>query len=188
MSVTLIRARDGTAFTFDIATEEFYEPSITVTQHPVEAGVDISDHAQTQPLPFTIRVEQTESPFARVGGVSGPDRLIAALDFLRAAEGELLDVVTTKFGTLTNCLLLAYPHQVGVRLNLPIALRFQQVRVATSQAVLIPPEVPVVTEQVGFPDEQDVGVQATNDTNRQPAKEARDVSTLRELTESVGLQ
>lgn len=186
MSVTIIRQRDGAALTFDKAIAEFYEPTTNVTAHPVEEGVEISDHAQPQPLAFTIRLEQTESPPASFSGPGGPARIRAALDFLRSIDGELVDVVTTRLGTIINCLMRGYAHEITVLRKLPITLRMQQVRIATSQSVIIPPELPVVAEATGFPDEQDTGVQATNDTNRQPAQEERDVSTARELLESVG--
>lgn len=187
MSVTLIRRRDGLSFTFDNALTELYEPTTVVTMHPVEDGVDISDHAQAQPLVISVQVLQTETPFARVGGLSGVERLQAALDALRSMEGELLDLVTTKFGTFTRVLLVSYPHEVSARRQVPITLRLQQVRIATAQVVIIPPEAPVVSAQVGFPDEQDAGVQATDDPADEPEKRDRDVSTLREIAESAGL-
>lgn len=187
MSVTIIRQADGLAFTFDQAITELYEPAVIVTNHPVESGVDVSDHAQTQPLPIVVQVLQTETPFASMGGLSGVERLQAAIDYLRSVEGQLLDLVTTKFGTFTNVLLTSYPHEVSVRRNLPITLRFQQIRIATAELVVIPPLAPVLSEQVGAPDEQDAGVQATDDTSDDPAKEARDTSTLFRIGQSAGV-
>jgi hypothetical protein len=187
VSVTIIRQRDGLAFTWDKALTELYEPATTVTVHPVESGVDITDHAQPQPLAFTIQLEQTESPPATATGPDGPARVRQALDFLRSIDGELVDVVTTRLGTITDCLMRGFPHEITVLRKLPVTLRMQQVRIATSQAVIIPPEQPVPSEVTGFPDEQDAGAQATDDTSEDPAQEARDVSIARELAESAGL-
>lgn len=186
MSVTLIRVSDGLPFTFDNAIAEFYEPSVLVTNHPVEEGVDVTDHAQRQPLPFAIRVLQTETPLGPGDGPDGAARLLAAIEYLRNAEGQLLDVVTTKFGTITNCLIESYPHEVSVRRDLPITVRMKQVRIATAQSVIIPPEVPVDSASVGFPDAQDVGIQATDDSADEPAKEADDQSVLFGLLSSTG--
>lgn len=187
MSVTVIRQRDGAALTWDAATLESYDPTIEVTNHPVERGVDVSDHAQPQPLRFQIRVVQTESPFLVGPTTAGIGRVLDALAFLRSLEGELCNVVTSRLGTITDCLLTGYPHEITTRRALPAVLRFQQIRIAAVQAVTIPPLEPVEAAQTGFPDEQDAGQQATQDTADDPAKQERDTSTLFDLGEAVGV-
>jgi len=185
--VTIIRQSDRRALTLDNVSLESYEPTIEVTNHPVEDGVDISDHAQPKPTRFSIRMVQTESPFANVSATGGVQRILDALAFLRSIEGKLVNVVTTRTGTVTNCLLTGYPYEITARRALPAVLRFQQVKIAAVESVIIPPLQPVPSAQVGFPDEQDAGQQATDRTADDRAKQARDTSTLFDLGSSAGI-
>lgn len=53
---TLIRPqRSLGGLTFDIVVEESHEDSLTITEHPVESGAAVSDHAVAKPRRVTIR-------------------------------------------------------------------------------------------------------------------------------------
>lgn len=55
-SPTLIRPqRSLGGLTFDIVVEESHEDSLTITEHPVESGASVSDHAVEKPRRVTIR-------------------------------------------------------------------------------------------------------------------------------------
>lgn len=183
---TIIRP-DGSTLTLDATIEEIYDPNIRVTDHPLEDGGTVSDHAQILPKTLQLQGLMTESPQQNLGGPFGIQRILGARNFLQAAAGELLSVVTSRFGTLTNMMMTRYPHRINVKKNMPITLAFKEIRIATAALVIIPPEQPVDSESVGAPDGQDVGVQPTGDTAQDPAQEARDTSAARDILASIGV-
>lgn len=68
----------------DTVIVEDHDNSVTITKNPVEAGVDITDHAIIQPKILFIRGAVTDTP---LGG---------------AAFGLLIDSITNLFGTSTE--------------------------------------------------------------------------------------
>lgn len=156
MSFTLVRKEDGAYLGFDAILDETYSPTIATTDHPVEDGSSIVDHARVQPLSFTVTALVTESPYAPAEGAvtAGEQRVREALDFLRGCEGKLVDVATVRNGTIGGCLLTGYPHSFDAKRRLQFQLGFKQVRIAN--AVTFP--VPAVA--TGAPANRDVGIQA----------------------------
>jgi hypothetical protein len=51
----LVRPRSIDAFTADVTIEERHEDALVITQHPVETGSSITDHAYKLPAKLTIR-------------------------------------------------------------------------------------------------------------------------------------
>lgn len=181
MGLTIIRP-DGSAWTFDATIREDFSPALVATDHPIADGSAVTDHVQRLPLALTVECLMTESPYVdatanqiRAAQIPvGTARVLAALDFLRACEGELLDVVSTRLGTFRSMALLRYPHSVDRARRLGFLLDFRQIEVGNAQSVTIPPARPRTEVQVGAPSEQDVGDQAA--TQRRPADRANQVA------------
>lgn len=177
MSLTIIRP-DGSTWTFDATIREDYSPALAATEHPIADGSPISDHVQRLPLSLSVECLMTESPYIdatqnqiRTAQIPvGTARVLAALDFLRSCEGELLEVVSVRLGTFRSMVLLRYPHSVDRVRRLGFLLDFRQVTIGTAQSVTIPPARPRSEVQVGAPTEQDVGDQAA--TQRRPSDRA----------------
>lgn len=188
-AVSIIRADGSTTLTFDATLDYTLQSSISVTDHPVESGGNVSDHAQVQPKTLAVRGIVTETPYANVDSTGGADRVSRALEFLDAAAGELLTVVTERFGTLENMVLTRYPTTAdGVR-RLLFDVELKQVRIATAGLIDIPPSAPTTASAAaGLPDEQDVGEQPTTTTEEEPAKEEADTSLLLDLLTAVGAE
>lgn len=171
MSFSIIRA-NGSSLSLDVAPAETYDHQLDITSHPVEDGVEITDHIQRRPRSITVTGLVTETPLG--GNTGGIGRVLNARAFLEAIEGEIVDLVTDRYGTLTGYALQSWPHQVRDLQDMPITLTFREIRTATIQSVTIPPEVPIDSARTGMESEQDLGPQATEDMSQtDPERDTR---------------
>lgn len=186
MAATLVRQEDGSTLALDAVVTVQFTFSVEVTDHPIEDGSVVSDHAIKQPVLITVDGVVTETPIDADADTSGIQRVQAALDWLDASVGKLIDVVTDRLGTYTDCLLTGWPTSIdGVRrLRIPIALK--QVRIATAGSVTITVEATAGGDAENAADEVDVGEQGTTDTAEEPAQEEDDRSTLATLIDAMG--
>lgn len=185
MSALMIRRSDGSQMRLDNTRIETFVPALSVTSHPVEGGGEVSDHVQRLPMRITLSGYMTESPYdtpsaAELG--AGTDRLLRFLEWMRASEGELLDITSVRLGVFTSFVIERYPHRISSMRNLPIDIAFREIVVAESGLVVIPPLQPPAAQQVGFPDAQDAGTQATEESS-----DAADQSTAFSLLQSLGV-
>lgn len=98
-SPTLIRpARSLGGITFDIVVEETHEDGLVVTEHPVERGAPISDHAYLKPKTVSIRGGASDAGGSLNPEASSGQRSIALYDKLLElqARREPFDVITGK--------------------------------------------------------------------------------------------
>ncbi|WP_142850927.1 phage baseplate protein [Telmatospirillum sp. J64-1] len=91
--VTIRPTRSLGGITFDVVIEEHHEDSLTITEHPVEQGAAVSDHAWRQPALVVIRAGVSDS-----SGDGGGRRSQSVYDALLAlqASREPFDIVTGK--------------------------------------------------------------------------------------------
>lgn len=54
-AATIITGRNLGGITFDVVLEESHEDGLEITEHPVEHGANINDHAWLKPATVTIR-------------------------------------------------------------------------------------------------------------------------------------
>ncbi len=151
----LTRLSDGSRLVFDGDGSEEFNPSVTVTEHPVEQGVSVSDHARLDALGFRVDAWMTETPFGR--GPGGPDRIDDAKAWLWASAGQPMRVQTSRGGTYEPYILTTWGHTYTVDLSLNFRLTFRQLRIAESQSVRIPPRKPVARAVTGNSSEVDGG-------------------------------
>jgi hypothetical protein len=185
-----LHAADGSVLAFDVVESEQFSTSVVVTAHPIEDGADVADHAQPQPPRIFVTGVVSESPWSAQPGVgvstvtgstSGLSRVLKAIDFLRALEGQLFDYVSEARGTFTNCVLENVAETRAGRAAGRFDLAIRQLRVATSAAVVIPPDQ---TSSPSAADEQDTGTQPTA-TVPETAAES-DVSALKTILAAIG--
>jgi hypothetical protein len=99
---TLIRPqRSLGGIVFDVVIEEIHEDSLAITEHPVERGAPISDHAYLKPRTVTIRGgagDAGSSLDLSGASASGERRSIALYEQLLKlqAEREPIEIVTGK--------------------------------------------------------------------------------------------
>lgn len=186
----------GTTFTFDAVGEVTLDASVDVTEHPVEDGSDVSDHAQVKAKRLHFRGVVTESPYDNVDTSGGADRVTRALEFLDGIAGATVTIISSVFGTLENMAITRYPATRGQLRRLLFDLEFKQIRIATAALVVVPVEAPATTSAAtGLPDETKVGEQptqpaggaaATTDTTTAAQQEAADKSALLALAQALG--
>lgn len=160
-----------------------------VTQHPVEEGVDISDHAQELPAILSVQITVTESPWAETerSGLSGPALLSRVLAVLQSMQKRRIQVVTHRLGVFPSMVITKIPTPIDQTRAMKISLELQEVRIATVTLVDVPAELVATSdpgstsstteeislaEQVaqdaqaaaaGLPTETDAGQQPTTD-------------------------
>lgn len=87
---------------FDAVFEENHEDSLSITEHPVEQGAAISDHAYKKPVSVTIRAGASDSGGGLIGGavrsITGEKRSVSVYEQLRKLQDsrEPFDIVTGK--------------------------------------------------------------------------------------------
>jgi hypothetical protein len=89
-SPTLIRPqRSLGGVVFDVTIEEKHEDSLIITEHPVEKGAPISDHAYAKPKTVTIRGGVSDSGASlATSATSGEGRSVKLYDQLRTLQAS----------------------------------------------------------------------------------------------------
>jgi len=83
------------AVELDASLEESHTASNEVTQFPVEAGVDITDHVRRQPDRVVIRGVVTDHPLGIPGSIVSRSLDAYQRALLMVQEAQLISVVTT---------------------------------------------------------------------------------------------
>lgn len=139
MATVLIRQRDNSTFAFVQVLVESYTPAQEVTALPVDGGAVIADHIQEQQMAIVLQGMVTETPTGeKAKETAGPGRLREALAWLQESRLELLDVVSDRLGTITDCVLVSWPHEIPSSRNMPVTLQLRQIQLAERETVDIP--------------------------------------------------
>lgn len=177
----LVRQSDGATWSPDVVVQVTPTYAWTVTDHPVEQGVVVSDHVQRQPTSVVISCVITENP-TRVGShTGGPvhlQRLVQWLHDTANSDDPRVDIVTRRMGTWTGYVITGLPYTMDRVARLAFDLTLREIRVATSTTVEITVEQVATDSAVGAPDEVDAGEQATTSTDEDEAAAAADQSVL----------
>lgn len=98
-SPTLIRpSRSLGGLAFDIVVEETHEDGLVITEHPVERGAVISDHAYLKPKTVSIRGGASEAGSSLNPESSSDQRTVVLYDKLLELQASCVpfDVITGK--------------------------------------------------------------------------------------------
>lgn len=195
----LLRLDDASILRFDVVSEISLSPTVRVTEHPIEDGSAVVDHAQLQPMTGTLKAVISESPYS--GSPIGVRRVQEALDWLDDSVGRFIRIVN-RVRTIDNVLLTRWPTKITKIRNLPLSISFKQVTIASATSVTI--EVSDVTRSddgsdgstgdaaldeltaTDLPGEVDAAEQATTDTSGDVDQEGENTSTLYDLLNSFG--
>src|SRR5690625_1376175 len=165
----ILRRESGEELILDAAISESWQPEVIITDHPVESGSPVSDHAQRQPERVSLQVMTSETPLGRPGP-TGPERVRETLRFLNEAggAGELLEL-ETRYGETDNWLLESWPHDVGKIRGLAFSITLKQVRIAQVETIMLPSREVADT----MPAAVDVGEQPTQAVDGTKADQQR---------------
>lgn len=136
---------------FDAATSESPDATSEVTNHPIEAGADVSDHVRSLPVTLSLDVTVTDYPLSTEGrginaGVGGssigtepsPGRAEAVLvELLAIKDAAVRCTVSCGARLYTDMVLesVAAPRTKALSGARRIKLKFREVRIAVSEVV-----------------------------------------------------
>ncbi len=146
----VIIASPDSQIAFDATVSERHSDTLTLTQHPVEQGADVTDHAQKEPEaldingiisnhPILLNVEDDLQP--SVQGGSPDNRAQDAYDeFLRLQANASLLFIRTELRDYENMVLtgISVQRDKTTRNILDIGLTLTQFRLATVESVEAP--------------------------------------------------
>lgn len=91
----LVRSRAIGGFVADITVEENHTDQLVITEHPVEQGAPVADHAYMRPSSVTIRVGYSNSSQRANGNLNYVEDIYQGFLAMQAAR-EPIDVLTGK--------------------------------------------------------------------------------------------
>ena len=99
--ITISPTRKFGGIIIDCSIQEAHTDRMQITDHPVEQGAAISDHAYLQPSEVTIRAGWSNSSLSAVGSavsalLSGGLQGLAGDDYVRKTYQSLLDLQATR--------------------------------------------------------------------------------------------
>lgn len=151
------------SFTSSVATN--------VTQHPVEFGVDVSDHAQVGPIELVFSVMITKTPI----GLPSLMTIELAQAWFERNEGKQVNISATA-GIFAGFILsrVSYDQHPGHRIWNCTA---RQIRTAAAVSVPIPPRVPNPAVANGLASASSSGAQPPTPVPPPPASDISVVAT-----------
>lgn len=95
LNLNLLQIRSIGGFIPDVTVEEQHSDELVITEHPVEKGAAIADHAYKRPVGVMIRAGWSASSLAALGNINYPREIYEGLLTLQRAFTPF-DVVTGK--------------------------------------------------------------------------------------------
>lgn len=129
---TMIRSSSGTLY-FDALLHADHTSSVTPTQHPVQTGAAISDHAYVEPKEISLEVGMTDV----VGGDGSSVRAYQSFQALMQKREPC--TVVTRLGTYSNMLLtsISVPDDYTTMFGLRCTLIFTEIRIVSVAVVQV---------------------------------------------------
>lgn len=156
LTTVLIQPRNIGGFVADVTIEEQHVDRMRITEHPVEQGAAITDHAYKMPAQVTIRAGWSNSSPAALGNPSYISTIYSSFLALQAAR-ELFDIVTGK-RSYTNMLIETLIETTDKEHEnaMVLVVECKEVIIATTQTVSVGassnmanPQINGATQQVG---------------------------------------
>ena len=140
---------------FDATTSETHSGSTTPTDHPVETGAVVSDHAIDQPDELELAGMITNTPVIALasqrsrsvlGGPASARAVDAYSEILRLRKTKTLVSVETELKTYSNMLIVSesVTRDKDTLRILDISVRFREFRTATIETTAAPEPVSTV--------------------------------------------
>ena len=165
---------------FDAFLKLDHERRLTITDHPVEEGASITDHAFVEPKAVSIEIGMSDVCTSFVDGqfTQRFSRSVSAYDTLEKMQADRIPVsIHTKLATYQNMLIenITAPDDYLTRHGLRATVFFREIIV-------------VSTDTVTLPDRTSAMPQKTGNTNRgavQPSASEDNRSTLRRAADAL---
>lgn len=171
-SRVILERPSGETLAIDSWVSGNFERTSRISDHPIEQGALISDHAQADPLVITLSLQQSEAPLAEEGleGPFGAERIQEAIRFFEAAwrGSEPLTVTIPRVGQFDDLLIARVPNELNVRQATTIELVLRQIEIASAIIVSVPIEAIAPPSRAGQQAAEDRGKQPTDDVPEDP--------------------
>jgi hypothetical protein len=137
--VTFSTGRNIGGFTADVTIAEEHTDELTITEHPVEQGASISDHAYKNPMRVVIRVGYSNSS-DQAGGDTGYVQA-RYQDFLKLQQGRQPFAIITGKRQYSNMLIqsLAVTTDQTTENALLLTVTCREVIIVSTQTTTVPP-------------------------------------------------
>lgn len=135
----IVAKRSIGSITADITIEESGTDELAITEHPVEQGAAIVDHAYKRPATLTLRVAWSNSS-PQAGGDDGYVRAIYAKLLALQVKREPVDIVTGK-RSYSNMLLrtVAMTTDESTEYALFCTVTCQEIIIVQTETTSVPP-------------------------------------------------
>ncbi|GAB6170546.1 hypothetical protein JCM15765_03950 [Paradesulfitobacterium aromaticivorans] len=129
-------------FFFDAFLQVDYSRSLTITEHPVETGASISDHAYINPVQLIMQIGMSDAVKGVVSGQfsQGVSRSLTAFQVLAELQQQRIPLnVMTRMGSFGNMLVetISVPDDYTTLYGLKATVSLREVFVATVKTVKI---------------------------------------------------
>lgn len=131
---TVITGRNLGGLQFAVVVEEGHEDKVTITEHPVEQGAKINDHAYVEPASLTVRAGHSDS----AGAGASREIYEKLLELMR--KREPIEIVTGKrlYG---NMLIesVSTTTDASTEHALQVTVQCREVIIVQTQTASVPP-------------------------------------------------
>lgn len=176
-------------FVFDAVFNTDHSANLTVTQHPVQSGASISDHAYMEPDEVSLEVGMTDV----AAEAAGTSRSVNAYTQLRAIM-ELREPVTliTRLKTYENMIItsISAPDDVKTMHALRASVYFQQLNIVSVSTVTVQEMVTsskTTTETSSSKGSGDSSAKTSSTTQTTKSTSGASTSVLKKLSSALGL-
>lgn len=178
-------------FIFDAVFNTDHSANLTVTQHPVQSGASISDHAFMEPDEVNIEIGMTD---VAAGASDGSSRSVNAYTQLRAIM-ELREPVTliTRLKTYSDMIVtsMSAPDDVKTMHALRASIYFQKINIVNVSTVTVQETVTSsktsTTETSEKKSSGDATAKTSTTTKTTKATSEPSASVLKKISTSLGL-
>lgn len=178
-------------FIFDAVFNTDHSANLTVTQHPVQSGASISDHAFMEPDEVNIEIGMTD---VAAGASDGSSRSVNAYTQLRAIM-ELREPVTliTRLKTYSDMIVtsMSAPDDVKTMHALRASIYFQKINIVNVSTVTVQETVTSsktsTTETSEKKSSGDATAKTSTTTKTTKATSEPSASVLKKISTALGL-
>lgn len=129
-------------FFFDAFLSIDHTSKLNITEHPVETGANISDHAFVEPAELTMEIGMSDAMKSIVNGQfkTGKSRSVTAYQVLKELQAQRVPLqVYTRLGLYKNMLIetITAPDDYKTKYGLRATVNLREVIIARTQTVKI---------------------------------------------------
>ena len=177
MAVVAVRPSIGSLY-FDAVIKTDHTSKLTMTDHPVEAGANITDHAYVEPSEISMEIGVSDSAFEAGRFGAGTRSVTAFQELLKLQHSREPLTVVTRLNTYRNMLIssITAPDDFSTMHALKAVIMMREVMVVTAETVTVSPRASAQPQKTG----------STNKGAVQPDASASKQSVLKEAASKLG--